>query len=239
MVKSMPNIGYASSIRYAQASEKPLEAPAASNAARKQIFQNSCGAASLLCIAKELGIEKMPAYEGSLSGFTGGNLELSNACEQDLFTITSGMTTQRRQRPGIQEAGYSLPQHLVFAGQLLGLEMVVHESPGFFSSALNWLYPKVKKELAPGTVIKPHAPELRHGEAELKALAVSIAKVPIGLHWVVHRADGSFMDPGTGKNAANFDEMQRNMRAESVSFMGYSDTGISIVARKGGHDRRP
>ncbi|CAN7340557.1 hypothetical protein LJR230_001803 [Trinickia sp. LjRoot230] len=232
MLESTSNHGDVSPLPGAQINDRPLDPSAATRAERKQIFQNSCGAASLLCVAKELGIEKIPAYQGSLSELGGGNLELNHESEQDLFTITSGMTTQRRQSRSIQEAGYSLPQHLLFAGRLLGLEMEIHEQPGPLSSALNWLYPNVKKELPPGTVVKPDAPELRHGEAELKALAVTIAKVPIGLHWVMHRADGSYMDPATGKTAENFDEMQRNMRAESAWFAGYQDTGISIVARK-------
>ncbi len=32
--------------------------------ARKQMYDNSCGAASLLCAAKELGVDKIPQYKG-------------------------------------------------------------------------------------------------------------------------------------------------------------------------------
>ncbi|KGS02397.1 MULTISPECIES: hypothetical protein [Burkholderia] len=239
MIRNLPISAHVPTAAGAQAADRLAGTTVPAHASRKQIFPNSCGAASLLCIAKELGVEKMPAYKGSLSELGDGTLELSNACEQDLFMITSGMTTHRRHADRIHDAGYSMPQHLVFAGQLLGLEMDIHEHPGIFSKVLNWLYSDVKSSLAPGTVVRPHAAELREGEAELKALAVSFAKVPVGLHWVAHRADGSYMDPGTGKNAGSFDDMQRNMRAESHSFMGYADTGISIVVRRGESISRP
>ncbi|MGL0258729.1 IpaJ protein, partial [Salmonella enterica subsp. enterica] len=48
------------------------------------------------------------------------------------------------------------------------------------------------------------------------------------LHWVLQRPDGSFMDPGVGKNSLSFDELVQNSRSD-FRFAGYYDTGISIV----------
>ncbi|PXX22057.1 MULTISPECIES: hypothetical protein [Burkholderia] len=220
-------------LRDSGATQQRVPRVSAGISSRRQIFENSCGAASLLVIAKELGVEKMPAFRGALSSAGDGKLALNGASEHDLFMITSGMTTHRRHANSVVNAGYSMPQHLMFAARLLGLEADIHQQPGMMSAALNRLYPDVRSGLSPDTVIKTSAPRLRDGEYEMKALAVTIGGIPAGLHWVVRRTDGSFMDPATGKNAATFDAMRQNMRAESISFAGYRDTRISLVFRRG------
>lgn len=200
-------------------------------AVKKQNYDNSCGAASLLCAAKELGIEKMPMLEGSLSKMSGvDTLELDNRCETDIYRITSDSTSQNKMQHDLRYASYSLPQHLVHAGRILGLNAVVRETPGVFSTVLNWAYPTVRRDLdSMGATVESSTQGLGRGEVALKALAVTIAGVPVGLHWVVSRPDGSYMDPGVGKNAEDFSELIGNAKTATSRIISYIDTGISVV----------
>ena len=80
-----------------------------------------------------------------------------------------------------------------------------------------------------GTPInKLQPPELQEGERELQILACKFLGLLVGLHWVMKRPDGSYMDPGVGKNSLNFKLLNKNMQSESNRFISYSDTGIAI-----------
>ncbi len=95
-------------LRDSGATQQRVPRVSAGISSRRQIFENSCGAASLLVIAKELGVEKMPAFRGALSSAGDGKLALNSASEHDLFMITSGMTTHRRHANSVFNAGYSM-----------------------------------------------------------------------------------------------------------------------------------
>ncbi|MBD8150582.1 hypothetical protein IFT37_13600 [Pseudomonas fluorescens] len=207
--------------------------PAPNNhVAKKQVFPNSCGAAALLCAAKELGINKIPVLSGSMSEHLGvDTLELDNRCESDLYRITSGCTTVRQGQSNLQQAGYSMPDNIVIAGRLLGLDMRMEKSPGLFSTGLNWLYPEIENNLKGiGCPIDLPGPALGSNEVKLEAMAVSCIGLPIGLHWVVSRADGSYMDPATGENQKNFSALNAGVKQAASRVLGYSPSGISIVA---------
>jgi hypothetical protein len=216
--------------------QRPQTLSATSNEhlAKKQVFANSCGAASLLCVAKELGIEKIPALIGSMSESLGcDTLELDNRCESDIYTITSGNGTQRRHHDNLMSAGYSMPDGIVTAGRLLGLKMTVEEAPNVFSKVLSWLYPEAKSRLPSMGCTVAHGPNaLETGQAKIEAMAVTLVGLPVGLHWVVQRSDGSYMDPATGKNHKGFSELNAGAKQAGHGVLGYRQTGISIIASK-------
>ncbi|WP_458737038.1 hypothetical protein [Pseudomonas chlororaphis] len=202
--------------------------------ARKQIFANSCGAASLLCVAKELGIEKIPVLAGSISEtLECDTLEMDNRCESDIYMITSDNSAQRKHCDNLMDAGYSMPDGIVTAGRLLGLKMTVEEDPGFFSKALSWFYPDTKSRLSSIGCAVVHAADAPVvDQAKIEAMAVSFAGLPVGLHWVVQRSDGSYMDPATGKNHKNFSDLNSGAKQIPYGVLGYYRTGISITASK-------
>ncbi len=202
--------------------------------AKRQIYPNSCGAAALLCAAKELGVCQMPMYSGSMSAQLGvDTLELDNRCETDLYKITSGSTTYRKGETNLNKAGYSMPDNIVIAGRLLGLTMRVEKDQRLLAKALNSLYPKIESELmAMGCPVVPPLHPLRLNELKLEALAVSVVGLPFGLHWVVLRPDGSYMDPGTGTNYMDFSALNKGAKQTVSRVVGYYHSGISIVATR-------
>ena len=201
--------------------------------AKRQIYPNSCGAAALLCVAKELGVRTMPMYSGSMSEQLGvDTLELDNRCESDLYKITSGSTTHRKGETNLNKAGYSMPDTIVIAGRLLGLTMRVEKDQRLLAKALNSLYPKIEAELkAMGCPVVPPLHPLKTNELRLEALAVSVVGIPIGLHWVVLRPDGSYMDPATGQNHMDFSALNKGSK-DVHRTLGYYRSGISIVATR-------
>ena len=202
--------------------------------ARKQIFANSCGAASLLCAAKELGIDKMPVFKDSLSDITGiDSLELTNNCESDLYQITSRNYNPLMHHTNVSDSGYSMPEDIVIAARIIGLDTYAIENNTFFSKALSFIYPEVKEKLSSiGCELRQSDTPLNPNQRKLEAVAVSIAGVPAGLHWVLCRPDNSYMDPGTGGNSPDFSGMQAEMKKSNNKFYGYYKTGISVVLTK-------
>ncbi len=198
--------------------------------ARKQAYTSSCGAAALLCAAKELGVQKMPLFAGSFSAKQGiDTLELNTRCESDLYMITGNCMGSEKGRAKLHKAGYSMPDKIVLAGRLLGLSMRVEKDQSLLASVLNGLYPKIEKELnAMGCPVVPPLHALKFNELRLEALACSIVGVPIGLHWVVHRPDGSYMDPRSGENYADFSDLTKGTK-QDTRVMSYYRSGISIV----------
>lgn len=226
-------------LRHNQVADNPTGATSSGEQVRpirlayEQRYPNSCGAAALLCIAKELGVARMSAYKGVDDKLSGGRLQLDQACERGIYWITSGMAERGGRMADVEGAGYSMPHDLLLAGKLLGLDMDVYEAPGILSKVLDLGYSDIRKELSSRTEIKRCASKLQKDEAELKLLvAWSTSASPVGLHWVVHRADGTYMDPATGENANSFRELQHNLRTQYGRSRGYVATGISIVARK-------
>ena len=224
MIHASPPIGWPSAI--CQPSDP------GSHIAKRQVFPNSCGAAALLCAAKELGVDKIPVLAGSGSEHLGiDTLEMDNRCESDLYRITSGCTTVRQGQSDLLQAGYSMPDNIVLAGRLLGLNMRVEKSPGLLVTGLSWLYPTIEDNLKGiDCPVDPPGPELGNHEVKLEAMAVSYAGLPLGLHWVVNRADGSYMDPATGENQKDFSDLNQGFKQAAGNIWSYYPSGVSIVA---------
>ncbi|MYM60568.1 hypothetical protein GTG28_15150 [Vibrio sp. OCN044] len=196
--------------------------------ARKQIHTKSCGACSLLVAAKELGVEEMPGIPNMKTTITGEKLSLSNTCEEDIYTITSGSTSYRTQQKELSNAGYSMPQGIVTASRLLGLDARVTQNGSIFTTILSYFYPQVEQECRGMNAEVQQETPADAAAYRMRAVAVSLVGVPAGLHWVIMRPDGSYMDPGTGMNAANFEELNANAK-NTIRVLGYYDTGISVV----------
>lgn len=215
---------------YAQVhQEKQL--PAACHMAKKQGMANSCGAASLLCAAIELGVDKMPVFTSDTA--RNDSLKLNNICESGLYQMTCGNHNPLKHCTDLSQAGYSMPENIVTAARILGLETYVVEDNSFFSKALSFIYPHVKEMLGGiGCEIIQTDNPLSENQRKLEAVAVSVAGIPVGLHWVMCRPDGSYMDPGTGKNSPDFAGTEENMKQYNYRFCGYYKTGISVILTK-------
>ena len=208
--------------------------PLAVQHSKKQIYPKSCGATSLLCAAKELGVHTLPVFPGSLSHTLGiDTLEMDNRCETDIYMITSASTTHRHQQSDMAQAGYSMPENMVLAGRMLGLHMAIEEDPGVFSTALTWLYPQTRQKMSDmGCPIDAGCRQLKSNQIKIEAMAASILGIPAALHWVVHRNDGSYMDPATGRNHKNFNELNAGIKRDIHQVVGYYKTGIAIIATR-------
>lgn len=206
----------------------------------RQNYPNACGAACLLAIAYALDVKNTPALPGSRSNDTEEySLKLNDRCQADIYMITSG--SDDSDETTLQQAGYSMPHNIVIAGKHMGLTMEVYENPSIYSKVLNWIYPTAREALETENItINNSAAELGTNQLEMKAVAVTVAGIPAGLHWVVATPDGAFMDPGTGQLFDNFNQLQSNVGKEQpgdsafIAFMrnnllSYEDTGISIV----------
>jgi cysteine protease IpaJ len=191
---------------------------------KQQFYGNSCGAACLLCAAGELGIANLPSIPGSMC--LGQPLQADNGCESALYQITSGATTgQQPIGTNLANAGYSFPHNIVFAARLLGLDGEVYMESGFFSTALSWLYPRCELLCAQSNIpIRRYAPPpLTPNERLLRV--VGVLKV-VGLHYVMRRPRGTYMDPADGQDFPTFPAMNNSWSKS------YADTGISIVLRR-------
>lgn len=187
---------------------------------KQQMYANSCGAASLLCAAGELGVTRLPEIAGSMC--SGQSLAANGACETSLYQITSGATTGRNPAGrDLSKAGYSMPHNMVLAARLLGLDARVYMD-GRLAAAIAWAYPECRSitEQSGVRVLQTPPPPLDPNQRLLKVLGVM--KVA-GLHYVMQRPTGSYMDPNDGRDYDNFDEMNNSW------LKSYADTGISIL----------
>lgn len=216
--------------------EQKINHQTATHLARQQIFLESCGAACLLCAAKELGVEKIPQLKGSRSKSLGiDTLELDDRCEADIYTITSGLDTYKNRHKDLSNAGASMPDGIVTAARVLGLQASVVEKRNIFSLLLNRLYPDVKKILrGSGCQIKHHEEPLKDKQLSIEVLvAFSPREKVLNLHWVLHRSDGSYMDPNTGENYSDFKSLNKAYKSDSKDKLArYIKTGISVIVER-------
>ncbi|MGY4640998.1 hypothetical protein [Pseudomonas sp. TE24901] len=185
-------------------------------AKKKQAFDFSCGAASLLCAAVEL--------EATLpGGMTATDALRTNMCEVELYKFTSGALTGGVVKPfDPTKAGYSYPHSVALAARTLGLNVTIYME-GFLASALATLYPKCEE-----LCVKAGFPVI-HGApppmaANRRALCV-VTTFVVGLHYVMLRPGGDFMGPADGDNHDNFKTMNTWSKV-------YSQTGITLVLEK-------
>jgi len=187
---------------------------------KKQDFDFSCGAASLLCAAMELGVTHLPDIGARSKGQA---LQPSYSCEAALYQITSGsITGGRTVQQDLSKLGYSYPHNIAIAARELGLTVQIYMS-GLLASALSAVYPKCEEQClrAGFPVIHEVAPALAVNRRALKV----VTTFGIGLHYVMQRPGGGYMDPGDGNDFPDFKQMNTWSKL-------YSDAGITLVLER-------
>lgn len=181
----------------------------------KQQHTNSCGAATLMCIAAELGVTSFPqlvvgsaAEAGAWS--EGGDFILCPRSENALYWYMSNTTLR----------SYSMPDRIVHCARLLGLSPTIHKQRTVSTRALDVLFKKVVDRCkAMNVTIEPTAPgPLESNQRELVVVHV----FGIGLHYVMHRPDDSYMDPADGQDYSSFNAMNTWSKC-------YRPTGLSMI----------
>lgn len=188
---------------------------------KKQETGLSCGAATLLCAAIELGIQRMPSFQGSMYS-QGQPLAATARCELGIYQMTSGVTTGSAPTNSINSAGYSYPHSIALAARVLGFSGVrVFMTPGFFATTLGVLYPRCESLcLGSGVPVSHQAPPLLR--PDVRRLRIVGVFKGIGLHYVLERPDGTFMDPADGQDFPNLEATNNSW------WKCYADTGICV-----------
>lgn len=192
--------------------------PPVRHAVYPQHFNMSCGAASLLTAAVELGVDTLPELKSLPPVPAWG---LNKASEQWIYRISSGATTgplQAVTSKNIAAQGYSMPHNLMVAARLLGLDGTFYRGNTLTGRLVFMAYPEAANR-AKGSgvgVRNGAAPPLQPHQRDL-CIVITKDKQ---LHWVVKRPDGSFMDPGDGTDYVS----KTSMRAST----GYHDTGMHL-----------
>ncbi|AOB33011.1 hypothetical protein AKI39_23080 [Bordetella sp. H567] len=190
---------------------------------RKQFYDNSCGAATLLCAAGELGITHLPHIPNTM--LMGQELQSNNTCESAIYYMTCGASLGPTPFFNLEKGGYSFPHNIVFAGRMLGLDAEVYMENACTSGLLKALYPRCEQLCAQSGVLVKYRkrPALLESQRALKIMGVMKL---LGLHYVMERPNGTYMDPADGRNFPDLKAMN-NSWAKC-----YAETGISIVLQK-------
>ncbi len=170
---------------------------------------------ALLCAAKELGIDHFP----QVAPWNGAPLTASIGCESRLFLHTGTGV------PGLALSGrgYSMPARLAAVGRTLGLKNpTVYMRSGVYATMISTFYNTALQQGRDSGIPIHNAapPPLQPWQRALKVMAVM--KV-VGLHYIMQRPDGSFMDPADGENHESFAAMNASWSK------CYADTGIALV----------
>jgi cysteine protease IpaJ len=198
----------------------------------KQTYTNSCGAVCLMCSAKELGVDAFPDAQP----WNAAPLVMSKWTETNVFLYTgtpekksTGFFSAKVNMPATSMVpdnfGYSMPARIVAVARSIGLLATVYMRPGLYSKVLSTFYSEALDHAKQSGVriVERDMPPLSEYSRALKVMAVMKG---LGLHYVMLRPDGSYMDPGDGKNFDSFDSMNDSL------FKSYADTGISIVCQE-------
>jgi len=178
----------------------------------------SCGAAALLCAAMELGVQKLPGQPF--------DLKCDTNCEQQLYKLTA--STDAYGKPvtftGFSNLGYSYPHEVAKTAQKLGLNVQIYSS-GVIADVLSYCYPTVINlcKEAGFTIYQGEPPALNENQRSLKIVTTWI----VGLHYVMKRPDGSYMDSNGGKNFGSYAAMNALSKT-------YKATGITLVLERSG-----
>lgn len=205
----------------------------------RQTQPGSCGAASLMCAALELGCRTLPVKRAWGELWT-ENVPLS--CDQSselrIFSITSGSAGSLP----YASLGHSLPSYICEAATALGLEATVFVADNTIGTLLEFIF---RSEVARAAELQVDLferppPHPGAGERLLRVTRVgpSYWLVPaVALHWVMERPDGSIMDPagpefGHGSGPAlNSPSLKALIEKRKRQDIDCFDTGIGIMFR--------
>jgi cysteine protease IpaJ len=177
--------------------------------AHTQGYAYSCGAACLLCAAVELGVVTFPD----------GSPLIVNVNNENRIYAQVG---EGAPGTGLADRGYSMPARIAAMARSLGLGAEIYMRPGAYATMLSTFYSSAvtQAQQAGFTIIdQPTPPTIGDGYRDIKVMAVM--KV-VGLHYVLQRPDGSYMDPADGVEAATLEGINNSW------FKSYADTGILI-----------
>ncbi|MFC0204857.1 hypothetical protein [Novosphingobium soli] len=196
----------------------------------QQQYANSCGAVALMCALDELGVTQYPeaVQWGGGTGPGGGPFQANTQAEMRIYGQVGTGVSQR-----LCDRGYSMPAQLAMMAHTFGLPLpTVYVTPGIYGTMLTTFYKNAMENAqALGIpVVQGARPPLQPWQRALRVVAVM--KV-VGLHYVLERPDGSFMDPGDGQDFASFAQLN------SSWLKSYADTGISILLTSEWHALEP
>ncbi len=171
----------------------------------KQMYDNSCGANALMHAAIELGVKS----------FSDGELLIDSPLTETKIYKQIG-----NGNPGtdVKNLQYSFPAQIVGFGRTFNLNPTIYMQSGVYKEVLTKFYPGAVQDCT-GAGCAPNLgapPQLTGNQREMQVMAVLGL---LGLHWVLKRPNGSYRDPGDGKDYENY---------QALSKM-YSFTGISVV----------
>ncbi len=202
----------------------------------QQTYNNSCGAAALLCAASELGVTQLPRagkwsfleagtplvgntgeVGKALLGWDGKHHERLVAGGKDIETALYAVTSGDLQ-------SYSMPSRVIGCAKQLGLNVTMYAAPGFVKNLLTWKYDKeLDACLAQGvTIQETDSP----GPTEQQRELIVFRTFVIGLHYVMRRPPNcgyaEYMDPGDGQD-------HRDFAALNTGAKFYVRSGISLM----------
>jgi hypothetical protein len=186
----------------------------------KQQYNQSCGAACLLCAAFELGIETTSLPHDLLPEIeTHPKLALTPWWEKIIYSITAANNKEPLSGP-------SPLDKLVEAAKLLRLCIRIYEYKTSYSGDYAGDYDEQRNELLKtGIDINSWpSPDFELKEGEIEMVLVSATNSSNSFHWVLCRRDNTVMDSADGKN------IDLKILLEERKFV---KVGISFLLSKG------
>lgn len=196
-------------------------------AIHRQSYVNSCGAATLLCAAQELGVAQIPqnaAYVLLAAGPT--QLALTRACEKMLYQVTSN-------NPGTVNAdgwGYSMPSRVVACARMLGLTAWAVADQTWTVRGLKMGF---RDELAAlramNALAEPGGSWWRSNHSTFRPvghqreLKILLGRNNGALHYVMVRPNGTVMEPGAG--------VDHDTIPVAKTSVGMHGTGMSVYVQ--------
>jgi hypothetical protein len=161
--------------------------------------------------AYELGVRRLPEIPPY---WFDQDFVVSNAMESAIYVITC--------RNGVGFSEYSMPDGIARAAQGLGLGVTAYMSGCLVPPLLRRAYPQVFDALGDLNVeIEQGTPALEDDQRMLVVVSVG----GLGLHYVLYRPDGTYMDPAYGNNHAG----TLWGMGQLGGLLRYVDTGIYLV----------
>ena len=198
------------------------------NVQYEQTFPNSCGAASLLCAAIELGTAQLPTVKAYPLWAFPIPLAPNLTCEKAIYSVTSGNDG----RTPTDATGYSLPSYIHDCVVAMGRTAVAHVPNTLVGALLKTVYSAdVARATGNGMVINSSSAPARPGANQRLLRVMRVGedawyKPNVGLHYIMVRPDGSVMDPALGLDANTLEALKLFPKSQAAS---YIDTGIGVL----------
>ncbi len=183
-------------------------------AMKVQRWWNSCGAASLMCAARELGISTLPANIKLGLWDVPTKLDVNDECETRIYQMTGrkadatmdlkamlDLLKTNAKADALKKWDYSLPTDIVTCARHIGLKSshaVAYKTRTVtaLKIAFGSEWKKIKNDNDFVQRDDDHSTLTpKGGERELKVL---LSHKTLALHYVMVRPNGSVMDPATG-----------------------------------------